>query len=552
MKNQGFTLIELLAVIVILAIIALIATPIIIGLINNATKEAFKDSAYGIVKSGEMLYSKDLLNGITGEVTFTYNDGVESSSVSGKKLDYNGNKPKSGNVIINSEGQVAIAIHNGTYCTKKGYYDSEIILTEEAIDNCNVPLYVDSSGASMPELTTGMIPVKWDGTNWIKANVIDKWYDYNNKEWANAVTVTSTNRTTYLNALPGTVIPLSDINTMWVWIPRYKYAIPSGTGARSINIIFESKTTTKSTGNAVDTNYRTHPAFTFGTTEVSGMWVGKFETTGTIGSPTILPNITSLRSQTVKAMYDSSRAMQNNATYGTSTDGKIHMAKDSEWGAIAYLSHSQYGINSEIYKNNSSSYYTGRSGGNVGGSQILVGGNEYINTGFYTYDGKCATTTTLAPGINANCTVTNNELSDKTLAYKASTTGNIYGIYDMSGGTWEYTMGMYRPTDATSVTDSSGFGAVTTAGTLPTNEYWDRYTTTTASTACSGGICYGNALSETSGWYSDGAFFVSTSNPWSVRGGDYYNTTVGGAFYFYSITGESSSYDSFRLVQMKP
>ncbi|MGE5456228.1 MAG: hypothetical protein ACM3O4_03905, partial [Ignavibacteriales bacterium] len=444
------------------------------------------------------------------------------------------------------------AIHNGTYCAKKGYYDSEVTLTEEAIGNCNVPLFADASGASVPELTTGMIPVKWDGTNWVKANVIDKWYDYNDKMWANAVTVTSTNRTTLLNATAGTVIPMSDINTMWVWVPRYKYAIPAGTGARIINIVFESKTTSKSAGNAIDSSYLTHPAFTFGTTEVSGIWVGKFETTGTIASPTILPNTTSLRSNTIKAMYDASRTMQNNAIYGTSTDGNIHMAKDSEWGAIAYLSHSQYGINNEIYKNNSSGFFTGRSGGNVGGSQVKVGANEYIDTGFYTYDGKCATTTTLAPGISTECSVVDNNLTDKTLAYKASTTGNIYGVYDMIGGAGEYAMSMYRPTDATSVTDSSGFGATTTNGTLPTSECWNRYTTTATTTACSGGICYGNALSETSGWHSDNVYFVSVTLPWSVRGGSYNNATNAGAFFFGSYTGGASSNNSFRLVQMKP
>ena len=40
MKKKGFTLIELLAVIVILAIIALIATPIILGIINDAREKA--------------------------------------------------------------------------------------------------------------------------------------------------------------------------------------------------------------------------------------------------------------------------------------------------------------------------------------------------------------------------------------------------------------------------------------------------------------------------------------------------------------------------------
>lgn len=53
MKNKGFTLIELLAVIVILAIIALIATPIILNMINDAKKSAAKDSAYAYQDAAE-------------------------------------------------------------------------------------------------------------------------------------------------------------------------------------------------------------------------------------------------------------------------------------------------------------------------------------------------------------------------------------------------------------------------------------------------------------------------------------------------------------------
>lgn len=52
-NKKGFTLIELLAVIVILAIIALIATPIILSMINNARKSAAKSSTLGYVESIE-------------------------------------------------------------------------------------------------------------------------------------------------------------------------------------------------------------------------------------------------------------------------------------------------------------------------------------------------------------------------------------------------------------------------------------------------------------------------------------------------------------------
>ena len=53
MKKNGFTLIELLAVIVILAVIALIATPIIMNAISDAKKGAAKDAAYGYAKAVE-------------------------------------------------------------------------------------------------------------------------------------------------------------------------------------------------------------------------------------------------------------------------------------------------------------------------------------------------------------------------------------------------------------------------------------------------------------------------------------------------------------------
>ena len=52
-KKKGFTLIELLAVIVILAIIALIATPIVLNMIKNARKSAAKSSSLGYIDSIE-------------------------------------------------------------------------------------------------------------------------------------------------------------------------------------------------------------------------------------------------------------------------------------------------------------------------------------------------------------------------------------------------------------------------------------------------------------------------------------------------------------------
>ena len=110
-KNKGFTLIELLAVIVILAIIALIATPIVMNLISKARKSAAEDSAYGMVKAAESYYAGTLLetsgNGISSDLKFSCTkDGCKIDE--DKELTFNGTKPSSGTITIKPDGKVQI------------------------------------------------------------------------------------------------------------------------------------------------------------------------------------------------------------------------------------------------------------------------------------------------------------------------------------------------------------------------------------------------------------------------------------------------------------
>ena len=299
---------------------------------------------------------------------------------------------------------------------------------------------------------------------------------------------------------------------------------------REIDIIYEDKSTNKSLGDAVNTYY-THPAFTFGNTEVNGIWVGKFETGGTATAPLIKPNISSLRNQTVSAEFTTAQIF-GTSTYGMTSNVDAHMMKNSEWGAVAYLSHSRYGANREIYINNSSEYYTGRSGGNVGGSTAIntVYTNQtsttlYNSSGFYTWDGYL---------LEYN---TNTKSGTHDISKVASTTGNITGVYDMSGGAYEYVMGYYSPAGstwgATSSGDYAGFSS------QPNSKYYDDYTTTNSLTACNGGICYGHGLSEVSDWYDDRAYFVDASNPWFLRGGYYNNVSSAGSFRFKYYNGNA-------------
>ena len=92
-KKKGFTLVELLAVIVILAIIALIATPIILNVINDAKKEAAKDSFYGYMDAIEKAI---IVNDIDEEEGFPTPDpnGCYNLKELNKKVNIKGTKPK--------------------------------------------------------------------------------------------------------------------------------------------------------------------------------------------------------------------------------------------------------------------------------------------------------------------------------------------------------------------------------------------------------------------------------------------------------------------------
>ena len=112
MKKNGFTLIELLAVIVILAIIALIATPIILGIINDAREESNERSVElyaSAVRNGIAAYQlregKEVLPG-------TYNE----SNPLPFEPEYDG-KVDCTNVIISENGKVSLekcTVNNGT------------------------------------------------------------------------------------------------------------------------------------------------------------------------------------------------------------------------------------------------------------------------------------------------------------------------------------------------------------------------------------------------------------------------------------------------------
>ena len=112
-NNKGFTLIELLAVIVILAVIALIATPLIMGTITKAKKNSAVDSAYGYMKAVEQAIGEHQVDDPTGafdvaDKTFkTKDNGATITTDSYADLEitvnYKGSQPTDGGTLTYDE-----------------------------------------------------------------------------------------------------------------------------------------------------------------------------------------------------------------------------------------------------------------------------------------------------------------------------------------------------------------------------------------------------------------------------------------------------------------
>ena len=378
---------------------------------------------------------------------------------------------------------------------------------------------IDGTLAEGPQVSEGMTPVKYvEGTGWVKTTAVDEeWYDYNAKEWANVVLGDAT----FSTSGSYEVLDENATYSMLVWIPRYAYKITSNyhygsESAGNIEIVFldtqnkdkdgadySEKTeypgvTGEGTASGAMDDYVVHPSFNWDGVPLAGYWVGKFESSNNGGKIQIKGGVLRWSGISVNDIHNTCVGMNNSGnSYGLSTDdNKVdpHMMKNSEWGAVAYLAQSKYGKNSEVSINDNSNLYTG------GGS-----GTSYRT--------KTA----------------------------QSTTGDVTGIYDMSGGAYEYVAGYV----------GNGGSYASSLVNAPAR-YKDTYSSYSAPT--SGGH-YGDAVHETSSsdsgsnsWYDDYSTFPDSYWPLFVRGGSYSDGSVAGLFYFGSGNGYAYGDYSFRVV----
>ena len=180
-KNRGFTLVELLAVIVILALIALIATPIILNVINDAKKQAAKDSAYGYMDAVEKyIVSSELEDK-------SIQDGRYSVEELNKKISVKGSTPDNGNIEIKNSSVKSYDIGIDGYVVSNGKVDK--VSTTKKIENGTAvyynPVYGEKcTGYTEANSTTG------------KNSGCMKWYVFNDKEGNATVNVILDHNTT--------------------------------------------------------------------------------------------------------------------------------------------------------------------------------------------------------------------------------------------------------------------------------------------------------------------------------------------------------------------
>ena len=509
---------------------------------------------------------------------------------------------------------------------------------EQQIDEALGQTYIIEKGVNKPVLTTGMKAIKFiDPTESSKGEVRDSsvdetnWYDYNAKKWANAQTedgsmwvwipryayrVNETDKTFDIKFLIGTTDNYYDENGK------------IQTAKRCTNV-----------DEQVDTSvgYTVHPAFTDETKinyrnggwdrELTGIWVAKFEAgyasgnnsapvkassvsysqstvwvrgvergqsddnledarnwlDGIYGSKKTAIKYPTFQGKTYSMNYISQNDIFNIAKaiteegniYGLTENADSHLMKNSEWGAVAYLSQSQYGLNgADITINNVTLNSGGSKKTNVAGKSGVD--SVYAITGCTTNSTNAVEIQKVIDNINGTTGNTANNgvyTWEQLTGCKASSTGTIYGIYDLSGGIWERTTGYIangneslKKYGASMTYDADTLKTVSTkyvtvypfdnnTGNIGIENSDENIKTAGINSYKKNTLIYGDGVRETSttgdgaySWYDDSSCYMGLKYPFLIRGGAFWDYTLSGLFYFYRLNGNSAYHSGFRVT----
>ena len=497
-NNKGITLIALVVTIIVLLILAGVSINMLTGqngILNRASEAKEKTEN----TQTEELVKFAIMSSIG-------TDGLVDISQLKTEIESQGGR------VVGTTFPVAIINEKKSYQVDQYGNISEQTKNENIEENWTMAdisnhnddwyAYKDNSGnkaqVNTPKLANGMIAIKY------KTEVTGS-------KWANAITKDG---------------------SMWVWIPRYAYRITYNDSTDrskggTIDIAFLKGTTNEFLDNsiqgevvtAINTDGTTpqgkwvlEPAFTLGTENISGFWFAKFEASNTDGygdnsvtadnpdlTLKIKPNVTSWRNISALNIFTACQSLTSESKYNTYFSSKsnvdTHMTKNVEWGAVAYLAHSKYGLNGEEIEMNGS--YT-------------TGNGKFKSEAYNTDVGKFS-----------------------------STTKNVYGIYDMSGCAYEYVAACY-----------TGYTNKLTANTdsVYINKYIDVYDSYSSAK-------FGDAIFETSfsssssnSWFSDFSGFVNSHYNVFKRGGSCNDGSQSGLFHFSSYSGSAYITYGFRPV----
>lgn len=376
----------------------------------------------------------------------------------------------------------------------------------------------------------------------------------------------------------------------WVWIPRYAYRIiyytdankteikgyyqnsaysnsigyymPDGKTASNeadiktkfgdIDIVFlygsedykYYDTETKLVKSLIDggeklySEYIVHPAFksyASGTSvnilgkwnrDLSGIWVAKFEASredatftsqGTANNVRSVPNVRAMTNIKINDAFN--MALQLDASKDS------HLMKNSEWGAVTYLAYSAYGRGGNKVRQNLSSNM-------ITGAGTSSNGATYATTSESLFEGR---------------------YSYKTSAgMQASTTKNIYGVYDMVGGALEYVSAYVNNENSAVSTNGS---LLQNSSTLYLSQSYNKGGTDSeagnyrANAGVYGDAIYEISLDTSNVWKDNVMNYPNTGEPFFARGGSYSsNTSTAGIFETDKKDGAAYENVGFRIV----
>ena len=564
-KQKGITLIALVITVIVLLILAGVSIATLTGengILTRANDARTNTEVAEEKEKVELSATGALAEGLGGEIDIdklrtelgkyfengkydvqegTNEDGTEGYVVTITENDQNGRKyfvDKNGNVTeytVKEPEEVPEVSDETAFSRANGVIEIEFLsgTSYNIIETPNHPILKNEmTGVTYNETTGESIDVSnSDGTDWYSYEDTSIAGKENKSKWANAKVIKE------------------GIESYFVWIPRYAYRIiyfdtetheneyRAGTlteeealskgyivgysDARGL-VDEEGKTPSDMqepvTSIAVgEKKLRTHPAFETDLSQggwsnkLEGIWVAKYEVSQSGTTIKSTPGVSSYRSKTIGDMYD--------LGYAYDREKESHLMKNSEWGAVAYLTESKYGRNGTAVTSNSAGYYT-------------AGGN--------------------------GATPVTNKLQ--------STTGNEYGIFDAVGGAYEYVAGYIadssqsygnsfasnNPNDDNAKNDKTESTQYATVYQMATsNSLTDNYNLNINK-------IFGDATIETStsgsgvtSWHSASSYFVGISDglycPFFLRGGRYYDSNAGSFRFGRDYGGSYGGSYGFRM-----